>query len=232
MSHLQLDALRGKLLRAGIAPVHVRRYLGELRQHFDDLARAEAGNGLSGDAALQAARARLGSDADLAAAMLARPDLRTLGARFPWAVFGLAPAVTLALLLVAAAFVQVGVMDLVPGKGILRPAWMASVIGAWNWSMMYLFPAVVAAIFVSLGARRFIKTRWLMAGVLLSALVGAAVHVSTTLSDLPGQSAFSVVFGFRSHADTPRLAASIILACAVSTLYWLWQRRQAAMIAD
>ena len=92
--HLRLDALREKLLRAGIAPRHVRRYVGELHAiDFDDLVREETANGASQGVAEITARTRLGSDSDLAAVMLARPDLRSLAARYPLAVFGLGPFV-------------------------------------------------------------------------------------------------------------------------------------------
>ena len=120
MPSLQLDALSEKLLRAGVAPRHVRCYVGELNQHFDDLLRAETRNGLSEKAAFAAARARLGSDDSLAAAMLARPELRSISARFPWAVFGLAPVAALALLIFAAALMKAGLMNHARGEVSLR----------------------------------------------------------------------------------------------------------------
>ncbi|HEX4077870.1 MAG TPA: hypothetical protein VHX61_03220 [Rhizomicrobium sp.] len=82
------EALRERLLRTGIAPRHVRRYVGELRDHFDDLVREETANGaLQGEAEIRARR-RLGSDSDLAAVMLACPELRSLAARYPWPYSG------------------------------------------------------------------------------------------------------------------------------------------------
>lgn len=62
MSKPQFEELRERLLRAGIAPSHVHRYLRELRDHYDDLYRAECARGLQPSAAAQTARTRLGSD--------------------------------------------------------------------------------------------------------------------------------------------------------------------------
>jgi len=228
MSHLQLDALREKLLRAGIAPRHVRRYLGELRQHFDDLLRAETANGLSGEAAFQAARARLGSDDDLAAATLARPELRSISARFPWAVFGIAPVALLALLILAAVLVEIGLMKVSHGEGGPWPDWVKSSVAAWDWSMMHAFPVIVAAIFYCIGARQLISMRWLISGPLLIAVLGATVTCTTILSDLPGRSAFSVSFVSITDETTMRVAVNVVLVGAMSAIYWLWQRKDFA----
>jgi hypothetical protein len=126
MSRLQLDALREKLLVAGVAPRHVRRYLGELRHHFDDLLHAETGNGLSGEAAMRAARARLGSDERLANAMLAKPGARSMTGRYPWLVFGLLPPlgviVGFALVVVATQLVAIQGGAYIPRQGFVAPS--------------------------------------------------------------------------------------------------------------
>ena len=49
-----LERLPERLLRAGIAPRHVRRYMGELRDHYDDALREEQANGLNPAAAASA----------------------------------------------------------------------------------------------------------------------------------------------------------------------------------
>jgi len=86
------DALEDLLLRGGIAPRHVKRYLRELSEHLADLTAAQAEAGFdAGDAAARA-RAALGPDQELADAMLKQRDFRSISARFPWAVFGILPA--------------------------------------------------------------------------------------------------------------------------------------------
>ena len=91
----QFQRLSERLLHAGIAPRHVRRYVRELSDHFDDLVREEKAGGAARELAETKALSRLGSDDALADAMLSRPELRSLTSRFPWAVFGLGPVVLL-----------------------------------------------------------------------------------------------------------------------------------------
>ena len=83
---MPFEALRERLLQAGIAPRHVRRYLAELDDHLDDLIQVQRDAGYDTDDAEIRARARLGDDDDLTKAMLARPALYSLPARAPWAM--------------------------------------------------------------------------------------------------------------------------------------------------
>ncbi len=85
------ESLAERLLRAGVAPRHVRRYLRELSEHQEDLLRAELAKGSDAIAAREAARARLGTEESLAQSMLERPELRSTAARFPALVFGFGP---------------------------------------------------------------------------------------------------------------------------------------------
>jgi len=93
--------LRERLLRAGIAPRHVRRYLRELTEHLADLTAEQRTAGYDEENATIRARALLGDDAELAAAMEEQPGFRSIAARFPWLVFPLLPlpAVIIGLLL-------------------------------------------------------------------------------------------------------------------------------------
>ena len=106
MPRERFDELRERLLRAGAAPRHVRRYIVELGDHFDDLVAEEIKGGATEDAARQAARARIGSDDELSAVMLARPGIRSVIARFPWVAFGFGPILILALVVAAALLMQ------------------------------------------------------------------------------------------------------------------------------
>src|ERR1019366_3480569 len=104
------DRLSERLLRAGIAPRHVRRYTRELSDHFDDLLGEEKEGGAGNEPAETKALSRLGHDDDLADAMLARPELKSFTARYPWAVFGLGPVVMLVLGVAAALILEVGLL--------------------------------------------------------------------------------------------------------------------------
>ncbi|GAC1425912.1 MAG: hypothetical protein NVSMB62_23230 [Acidobacteriaceae bacterium] len=90
------DELRECLLRAGIAPRHVRRYLRELSDHLNDLHAEEHRAGRNHTDAEAAAFARLGTIDALLHAMTAQPQLRAWSVRAPWLTFGLAPLLTLA----------------------------------------------------------------------------------------------------------------------------------------
>src|SRR5215467_1901130 len=83
--------LRERLLDAGVAPRHVRRYVKELREHLADLTAEEAHAGSARAESEMRAMARLGSIDDLAKAMIDQRQFRSWSTRAPWAVFSVAP---------------------------------------------------------------------------------------------------------------------------------------------
>src|SRR2546425_435362 len=88
--------LRERLLRAGVAPRHVRRYLTELADHLADLRAEEERAGRSQWDAESAALTRLGGMDELAKAMIEQRRFQSWCVRAPWATFGLAPLFFLA----------------------------------------------------------------------------------------------------------------------------------------
>ena len=82
----EFEALRLELLRGGIANLYVERTLRELADHCDDLERASLAAGCSREEAAQRARAQLGKPDLIAAAILARPELKSWTRR--WSVVG------------------------------------------------------------------------------------------------------------------------------------------------
>ncbi|MEO7054794.1 MAG: hypothetical protein ABI191_07440, partial [Rhizomicrobium sp.] len=93
---MQFKALGEALLKSGIAPRHVHRYLAELSEHHQDLMAEQRAKGYDAEDAAIRARARLGNDDELADAMLSHKQFRSWVARAPIAVFCLLPpAVTL-----------------------------------------------------------------------------------------------------------------------------------------
>src|SRR5438105_15054162 len=88
--------LRERLLRAGVTPRHVRRYLTELADHLADLRAEEERAGRSRADAESAALVRLGGMDDLAKAMIEQRQFQSWCVRTPWAMFGLAPLCLLA----------------------------------------------------------------------------------------------------------------------------------------
>src|SRR6202020_1531319 len=104
---------------------------------------------------------------DLANAMLSRPELRSLTARFPWAVFGLGPVVMIALSVVAALFLEAGIIMLLDYllHGVIgyAPASAAAKIAnakiatqiftVYNTLAVYGTPLVFAWLFYRIGSR-------------------------------------------------------------------------------
>src|ERR1017187_4530884 len=78
------DELRERLLVAGIAPRHVRRYLSELSDHFEDLTAEAEREGRSEQDAESEAISRLGNTDQLAEAMLGQRQFKSWCARVPW----------------------------------------------------------------------------------------------------------------------------------------------------
>ena len=79
----RFDRLSERLLQAGIAPRHVRRYVRELGDHFDDLVREERAGGAGRELAETRALSRLGNDDDSGRCHAVAARLRSLTARFP-----------------------------------------------------------------------------------------------------------------------------------------------------
>ena len=79
----QFEPLRLELLRSGVTPAYVERTILELVEHYADLESAGLASGLGADEAARAARAALGKEGELLAAILARPELLTFSTRYP-----------------------------------------------------------------------------------------------------------------------------------------------------
>ena len=93
-SRLQLEGLRVELLRSGVSPAYVERTVLELREHYEDLERDALAAGLSGHEAERLARTQIGSEESIAAAVLARSELKVWSYRWPVAARCLRSAAT------------------------------------------------------------------------------------------------------------------------------------------
>ena len=83
MRDARFESLRLELLRSGVTPLYVERTILELEEHYSDLESAALASGLGADEAACAARAALGDDRNIAAAVLSRPELLTFSTRYP-----------------------------------------------------------------------------------------------------------------------------------------------------
>jgi hypothetical protein len=152
----------------------VRRYLAELTEHLDDLTEKQRAQGYDVEDAQLRARALLGEDRELAAAMLEQRSLRSLPARAPWLIFGLLPPVAgiaAAFALIAPLALTANILHMVAKGGILAPQWFQgtalAVTGAGN---LALAPALAAG-FVFLATRQRISWLWPLLAIVLLALM-------------------------------------------------------------
>jgi hypothetical protein len=158
------EALGEKLLRAGIAPRHVRAYLTELREHLADLVEQEQAAG--GDA-LARAHARLGDDETLAQAMLSRRDKRSLTARAPWLVLGVAPPLLMILLM---ALTLVFLIALPANNGLMPGSMLDRLGQPIVIAANLLIPPGIVALFAWIAWRQRLAPAWALAACAIALL--------------------------------------------------------------
>lgn len=231
------DRLSERLLHAGIAPRHVRRYVRELSDHFDDLVREEKEGGAARELAETRALSRLGREDDLADAMLARPELKSLTSRFPWAVFGLGPVALLALSVVGGIFLEIWIINhtsfvwawlhMQPSPATARVA--TKVYTAYNTLVVFGGPLLFAWLFYWIGARQRMPSGWIIAGVAIVCILGGFQNLIFYDTGCRGcghllmQSAFLPPF---PHFAEGVARAAMNLAI-VGGLWWLTVRKKA-----
>jgi hypothetical protein len=239
------EPLRERLLRAGVAPVHVRRYLRELSEHYADLSQEEQEAGRSPAEAQAAARARLGGDQALAEAMLAQPGLRSWTARAPWATLVIGPFLLLILAWIVPALLVVLVMFLTLRlhPGALPPAWLPPVGGALLNLVQFGGPLLIACGIALLGARQRTRVIWPLLGCAAVASFGDSL-LARAIWPTAAKRDMAITAGIRGlHHDRiagnafsltdwspslPLIAFSLVAAAAV---YWL-ARAQARSVED
>lgn len=177
----RFESLRERLLRAGVAPRHVRRYLGELEDHYQDALRAELARGSDPAAASDAAWGRLGTEESLARSVLERPELRSKAGRFPVLVFGVGPA----LLWLAAPIAIISGLLTVP-QAMPQLKVDATFIDAYQtlcFSYTRVLPVLLGATVLTLAASRRLPALWPLIGA------GAVDLLAGTLTvyAFPGQ---------------------------------------------
>jgi hypothetical protein len=181
--------LRERLLRAGLAPRHVRRYLAELTDHLADLTAEEKRAGLSDAAAQSAALLRIGGMDDLARAMIGQRQFRSWCARAPWAVFCVAP-----LSLLAGAYAVAGLI-LWSGWKLFLPAADTPFVRLHGLAILYFgvgklvyfgAPILLGWGIGLIAARQRFKPIWPCIGLVLIALIGGAGQVHTSRPLAPG----------------------------------------------
>jgi hypothetical protein len=228
-----VNALRERLLRAGVAPRHVQRYLRELRDHLADLTAEEERAGRSRADAVSAALIRLGGADDLAKAMIGQRQFQSWSARAPWAMFGLAPLCVLAGAYFVACFILwTGWRMFLPGSDtpFVRIDGIAVYYFGIGRSLYYAAPILVGWGIGLLAARQRLQAVWPGAGWLLIAWIGATAQVHASRPVVPGgvgQVSMDLALGHSGGDVTSGLLrAGVILSLAA--LPWvIWRLRRA-----
>ena len=249
MPQPRFDRLTERLLHAGIAPRHVRRYVRELSDHFDDLVRVEIADGAARELAETRALARLGNDEDLAQAMLERPELKSFMARHPWAVFGIVPLVLPLLSVVAALYFEIWFITHVHGffsyltgqpPGPITARLATEVFTAYNTLAVYGLPLLFAWAFYRLGSRQRLPMHWIVTGVALICVLGGLQELvfydkgyvgGGVLLFRSGLFAFAPMTGwlYSPHADLVQEFAHAAMNLAIAGgVWWLSVRRKAS----
>ena len=222
------ESVREQLLRAGIAPRHAARYVVELREHLVDLTARERSAGLDAKTAAERARAVLGTDAQLAQAMIDKTP-RSLCTRAPWAVFALLPVAALIAVVLAiddAMFHVLTPAHLTWPGGV--PNTYTGLIAMVSFVANYLVGPAIAAGCIALALRQRLSSAWMwigLAGVaLFSGLLGFHMNVMPPQGSLPGGAVVSfsaipgVVVNGRASADLAMVAARAAVLFAIAAL--------------
>ena len=232
-----LPELRERLLRAGIAPRHARRYLAELTDHLSDLTVEERSHGLSPSDARTAALARIGTTDSLAAAMIAQPQFQSFTARAPWAVFGLTPFILLAVLwLISLCLLRLGwhlflpgaitPFGSVPGQQLLD---FRNIYFQVNRALYLGAPILVGWSMVLIAIRQRRRALWPMLSLILLTLLAATSHVQANRLEVPtGLGHIRVDFALRPAAQNEYALAVLLLALLP---YITWRFRSHAELS-
>jgi hypothetical protein len=231
-----LHELREQLLRAGVAPRHVRRYLAELADHLADLRAEEEHAGRSRADAESAALARLGSMDDLAKTMIEQRHFQSWCARASWAMFSLAPALVLAAAWAVALFILwsgwnifLPGADTPFGAGHYRLFDLPNIYFQFGKAIYFFSPILVGWGIGVVAARQRLKAVWPTVGLVLIALIGGASQVQAGRAPVPGgfahiRMSFSLAPIFQGNPYG--LLHTLILLTMTAVPYLVWRLQQ------
>ncbi|HUD54234.1 MAG TPA: hypothetical protein VMR02_03330 [Terracidiphilus sp.] len=230
---LLFDELRERLLRAGVAPRHVRRYLRELSEHLADLRAEEERAGKSTSEAGAAALTRLGGVDALANAMIGKRQLQAWSARAPWAMFSAGPLACLAgAYLIACCILWTGWQMFLPGtKTPFVPVDGLAVFYFGVGRMIYWGAPVLVGWGIGVtAARQRLNATWPLVGLVLIALVGCTAQVHAIRAAMPGGTgrvSMSLTVGPSYEENLGRLTYALAIFAVTAMPYFAWRLKRA-----
>jgi hypothetical protein len=224
---MRFDSIAESLLKGGVLPRHVRRYVGELEDHFAELTTQLERSGLDRKEAELQARARLGDETELVSAMLELPEIRAWSAKAPWLVFAALPPITAFIAFFAALAIVRLVSPLGGGSTLVWLPVSYEAFARWfvDASNLVIAPAISTA-FAVIVVRQRLNGRWALLAALSIAILG--LQDSTYFSEQAsaahlGQSAAMWFDGSSELMKTWRLstlqALLTLLPAAILPLY-------------
>jgi hypothetical protein len=219
--------LRERLLRAGVAPRHVRRYLAELADHFADLRTEEVSAGRDTRDAESAALARLGRMDDLANAMIGQRKFQSWCAPLALGAAYLAAISILWVLwrvFLPGADTPFGQPNAGPIYGFQNICFQADKFFYFGAPVLIGWGVAVIA------ARQRMKALWPIVGFVLVAVIGATNRVQAGRTAIPGgfgHIRMDFVLGTSVQDLYGRLAYAFVLLSITALPYLIWRFRKA-----
>lgn len=228
MRNAHFAALKERLLRAGVAPKHVRRTVMELEAHRQDIITELRGRGVPVAQAEDEARARLGSDDTLAASVLARPELRSWARKRPWAAFTIVPIVSFLaafVVWVVSFIVLVETLKDALGMPFLERAGVRPVAAFLFSTALWGLPVLIGGACMWFAAVRRAGAAWPIAGVAIISLTAAAANLSLDWPAPPAQAAFSAGIGINTDNALPVAMRGGAMMGIVLLPFFAWRWR-------
>jgi hypothetical protein len=231
-----LNELRERLLRAGVAPRHVRRYVAELVDHLADLRAEGEGAGLSPADAESAALARLGGIQALSKAMIAKRQFQSWCARAPWAAFAVAPLVLLAWAYLSACLILwTGWILFLPGTHSPFIPVEGLAVPYFQLGRMIFFgaPVLIGWCVGLIAVRQRFGVFWPAVGLILVSFVGgtARVHASPPAGPAAaGHVSMGLSLGDFVLGITNGLLHALVILLLTALPYLVWQMARSRWI--
>ena len=228
MREPDFDSLKERLLRGGVAPKHVRRTIAELRDHHTDLFAESFARGCSLEEAGREASIRLGDENALAAAVIARPELRSWAHRWPWVAYCLTPTA-----LFLTAFVGLSAFAGVSGVVHLdfytfAKRWGVLAAGVRLFATFGL-PLLFGIVCCVVAGQRRADVRWPVIGVVAMSIIGGALTLDVVWPHGPtARGALALRLAVPPFPGSASTALRALVTCALTLGPYLWWRRRAA----
>jgi len=188
-----LIQLRNTLLQGGVAYKHVKRFIGELKDHSADLEREATNNGSDLLTAKGEANTRIGDPELLVQEMLQRPELKSYAARYPKTckIFAVVlPVFSYFLMNILLILAIIGIAELI-GSGSTDnselittvPSIFVFILTIVKYFVLYITPLILIFTLIPYAVHNQLELKYYGLGILVMALLSSSVFVSLIWPD-------------------------------------------------